>query len=98
LLRFAAAHPDLRVRIGHMLVDTRWQRAEGGRWRSIAVPHATTLLRQSLLRLTCDPDETLRDWAVSVLFDLDASVDGEFPVEEPRHPDLTSNIRWPLLP
>jgi hypothetical protein len=98
LLRFARAHPGLRVRIGHLLVDTRWQRPEGGRWRSIAVPNAATYVREKLLQLTQDDDVALRDWAATVLSDVDASVDGEFPPAEPRHPDLSSNIRWPIVP
>jgi hypothetical protein len=97
LLALAVSQPDLRDRIGHMSIDTRWQPPEGGRWRGIAVPHATSFVRKKLLHMTVEPDAALRHWAVKVLYEIDASVDGEFPVDEPRHPDLASNIRWPFV-
>jgi hypothetical protein len=97
LLAFAISEPALRPRVGRVLVDARWPRLEGARWPGMSpAPQAVTSIRKRLLSLTADPEPSLRHWAASVLADIDASVDGEFPLEEPRHPHLASGIPWPF--
>jgi hypothetical protein len=96
LLALAISEPNLRPRVGRILVGTRWPRPEGERWSTISAPHAVTSIRKRLLSLTVDTDESLHQWAASVLADIDASVEGAFPMDEPRHPDLPSGIPWPV--
>jgi hypothetical protein len=95
LLERAMSEPGLRPRVRRVLVNARWPRADGGGWPGNSPPHAVTSIRKRLLSLTADSEASLRHWASGLLADIDASVGGAFPPDEPRHPDLSSGIPWP---
>jgi hypothetical protein len=95
LLSLAVAEPDLRPRVGHALIGARWDGWRGARRGGLKTPRAVAPIRKRLLSLTGDTELPLRHWAASTLADVDASVEGDFPADEPRHPDLTSGLAWP---
>jgi hypothetical protein len=97
LLSIAVSEPTLRPLVGSVLVGARWARSGGRTWPGMSAPRSVASIRKRLLGLTVDPELSLRQWASRVLADIDAAVDGAFPADEPRHPDLASGISWPTV-
>jgi hypothetical protein len=90
----AALRPLAEAAIRH----ARWyQHPDHRRFPDHNAPQALTAVRRLLLNTAYRGDEPSREWARRLLVQIEAELEGSYPVEEPRHPDLASRLPWPFM-
>jgi hypothetical protein len=94
----ALGDPALRPLAEVAILHARWHpHPDHRRFPDHNAPQALTAVRGLLLDTACRGDESTREWAKRLLVQIEAELEGFYPVEEPRHPDLASRLPWPIV-
>lgn len=79
----------------HAVRFTRWQPRSSSPFPGYGgLPQALPRSRAHLFR-AAHFEADVGTWSLDVLFKLDTLLEGNYPADEPRHPDLTLGLDWP---
>lgn len=96
MIGLAECEPSMRALLDEFFRNARWEPREGHfLWPDHNTPRALPATRAALLRLAYHSSADTRDWARNQLHLLNVAIEETPFVNEPRHPDLSSQLDWP---
>lgn len=97
-LQAALLDPTLRPLADGAIRRARWHRhSNHRRFPDYSAPQALTPVRRLLLDTAYHGDESYREWARRLLVQLEWELQGSYPIDEPRHPNIESRLSWPVM-
>jgi len=97
MVEAALADPTLRSLAEAAIHNARWRpHPDQSNFPDYSAPQALTNVRKLLLHTAHWGSESSKEWARRVLLEMDSRLEGSYPVDEPRHPDLASGLAWPM--
>jgi len=96
MIELAVRDPPFRAVAAAFLELARWELSDGFFVRpDFSSPRPLPRARTALLRLAHGPDSELAEWSRDQLHTLNAALQRGTPLNESRHPDVSSGLEWP---